>query len=37
VQCLLDNADDFTAEEIATEIYDLDVETVRRILAFARG
>jgi uncharacterized protein (DUF433 family) len=35
VQCLLDNADDFTAEEIATEIYDLPVDVVRRILAYA--
>jgi uncharacterized protein (DUF433 family) len=37
VQGILDNAEDFTAEQIASEIYDLDVETVRRILAFARG
>ena len=26
-----------SAEEIAREIYDLDVETVRRILAYARS
>jgi uncharacterized protein (DUF433 family) len=38
VQGILDNAaDGFTAEHIATEIYDLDVDTVRRILAFAPG
>jgi hypothetical protein len=30
-------AEDFTAEQIATEIYDLDVDVVRRILAFARA
>ena len=37
VACILDNAEDFTAAQIATEIYDLDVDVVRRILAFARG
>jgi hypothetical protein len=36
VQGVLDNAaDGFTAEQIATEIYDLDVDVVRRILVFA--
>ena len=35
VQAVLDNAEDFTAEQIAREIYDLDADTVRRILAFA--
>jgi uncharacterized protein (DUF433 family) len=35
VQAILDNAEDFTAEEIAHSIYDLDLETVRRILRFA--
>jgi len=35
VQAILDNAEDFTAEQIAREIYDLDADTVRRILAFA--
>jgi uncharacterized protein (DUF433 family) len=35
-QDILDNADaGASPEEIAREIYDLDVETVRRILAFA--
>jgi uncharacterized protein (DUF433 family) len=38
VQGVLDNAaDGFTTEQIATEIYVLDVDTVRRILAFAKG
>jgi hypothetical protein len=32
VQGILDNAADFTAEEIATEIYDLPVDVVRRII-----
>ena len=32
VQGILDNAADFTAEEIATEIYKLPVDGVRRIL-----
>jgi uncharacterized protein (DUF433 family) len=36
VQGILDNAEDFTAEQIATEIFDLDVDVVRRILDFAR-
>ena len=37
VQAVLDNADDFTPEEIASEIYDgLPVERARRIIAFAR-
>ena len=36
VECILDNADDFTADEIAREIYDLPVDVVRRILDFAR-
>jgi uncharacterized protein (DUF433 family) len=35
VQAILDNAADATAEEIATEIYDLPLEVVRRILAYA--
>ena len=36
VQGVLDNAaDGYTPEQIASQIYDLDVETVRRILAFA--
>ena len=37
VQAVLDNADDFTAEEIASEIYEgLPVDRARRIIAFAR-
>jgi len=37
VQGILDNAEDFTAEEIATEIYEgVPVEVVQRILDFAR-
>jgi uncharacterized protein (DUF433 family) len=36
VQAILDNADECSAEEIATEIFELPVEQVRRILAFAR-
>ena len=36
VQGILDNAEDgYSAEEIATEIFELPVEVVRRILAFA--
>jgi uncharacterized protein (DUF433 family) len=36
VQGIIDNAEDgCSAEEIATEIYDLPVDVVRRILAFA--
>jgi uncharacterized protein (DUF433 family) len=36
VQGIIDNAEDgCSAEEIATEIFDLDVETVRRILRYA--
>jgi uncharacterized protein (DUF433 family) len=36
-QGLIDNADDFTAEEIASEIYEgLDVERARRIIEYAR-
>lgn len=36
-QAVLDNADDYTAEEIANEIYEgLPVERARRIIAFAR-
>jgi uncharacterized protein (DUF433 family) len=35
VQGILDNAEDFTAEQIAREIYDLDVDVVRRLLDFA--
>jgi uncharacterized protein (DUF433 family) len=39
VQAILDNAADFTAEQIAgPDIYpDLSVDVVRRILAFARS
>ena len=37
VQCIIDNAEaGCSAEEIAREIYDLDVEAVRRIFDFAR-
>ena len=37
VQAVLDNADDFTPEEIASEIYEgLPVDRARRIIAFAR-
>jgi uncharacterized protein (DUF433 family) len=37
VQAVLDNADDFTPEEMAAEIYDgLPVERARRIIQFAR-
>jgi uncharacterized protein (DUF433 family) len=37
VQAVLDNADDFTPEEMAEEIYDgLPVERARRIIQFAR-
>jgi uncharacterized protein (DUF433 family) len=36
VQAILDNAEDCTAEEIATEIFpSVPVEVVRRILVFA--
>jgi uncharacterized protein (DUF433 family) len=35
VECILDNAEDCTPEQIAREIYDLDLDAVRRILAFA--
>jgi uncharacterized protein (DUF433 family) len=35
VECILDNSPDCTAEQIARELYDLDVETVRRILRAA--
>jgi uncharacterized protein (DUF433 family) len=35
VQGIIDNAEDFTAEQIARDIYDLDVDVVRRILTFA--
>jgi uncharacterized protein (DUF433 family) len=36
VQCILDNAEaGCSAEQIAHQIYDLDLEAVRRILAFA--
>jgi uncharacterized protein (DUF433 family) len=35
VQGILDNAEDCSPEEIATELYDLPVEVVRRILRFA--
>jgi uncharacterized protein (DUF433 family) len=37
VQGILDNAKDFTAEQIAGEIYEgVSLDVVRRILAFAR-
>jgi uncharacterized protein (DUF433 family) len=37
IQAVLDNADDFTPEEMAAEIYEgLPVERARRIIAFAR-
>jgi uncharacterized protein (DUF433 family) len=37
VQAVLDNADDYTPEEIANEIYEgLPVERARRVIAFAR-
>jgi uncharacterized protein (DUF433 family) len=37
VQAVLDNADDFTPEEMASEIYEgLPVDRARRIIAFAR-
>jgi uncharacterized protein (DUF433 family) len=37
VQAVLDNADDFTPEDMAAEIYEgLPVESARRIIAFAR-
>jgi hypothetical protein len=34
VECILDNADDGTPEEIA-EMFELPVDVVRRILAYA--
>jgi uncharacterized protein (DUF433 family) len=38
VQAVLDNADDFTPEQIASEIYEgLPVDRARRIIAFARS
>jgi uncharacterized protein (DUF433 family) len=37
VQAVLDNADDFTPEEMASEIYEgLPVDRARRIIAFAK-
>jgi uncharacterized protein (DUF433 family) len=37
VQGIMDNAEDFTPEQIATEIYEgVPVEVVRRILQFAK-
>jgi uncharacterized protein (DUF433 family) len=37
VQAVVDNADDFSPEQIAAEIYDgLPVDRARRIIAFAR-
>jgi uncharacterized protein (DUF433 family) len=37
VQAVLDNADDFTPEEMAAEIYEgLPVDRARRIIAYAR-
>jgi uncharacterized protein (DUF433 family) len=35
VQGILDNAEDCTAEEIGTEIFELPVDAVRRVLRFA--
>jgi len=35
VECILDNFPDCSPEQIAHELYDLDVDTVRRILAYA--
>ena len=35
VECILDNAEDCTPEEIAHELYDLDLDVVNRILVFA--
>jgi uncharacterized protein (DUF433 family) len=38
VQGILDNARDFTAEQIATEIYEgVPVDVARRILAYAKS
>jgi uncharacterized protein (DUF433 family) len=38
VEGILDNAEDFTAAEIATEIYEgISVDVVQRILDFARS
>jgi hypothetical protein len=38
VQGVLDNAEDFSAEEIATKIFEgISAGVVRRILAFARA
>ena len=37
VQAIIDNAADTTAEEIATEIFELTVDVVRRILAYAKS
>lgn len=37
VQAVLDNAEDFTPEEIVAEIYpSLSLDEVRRVIAFAR-
>jgi len=36
VECIIDNAEDCTPEEIAHELYDLDLDAVRRILVFAK-
>lgn len=37
VQAVLDNADDFTPEQMAAEIYEgLPVDRARRIIAYAR-
>jgi uncharacterized protein (DUF433 family) len=35
VECILDNSPECTPEEIAHELYDLDLDAVRRILAYA--
>jgi hypothetical protein len=35
VECILDNAEDCSPEQIAQDLYDLDLDAVRRILAFA--
>jgi uncharacterized protein (DUF433 family) len=35
VECIIDNSPECTPEEIAHELYDLDLDAVRRILAYA--
>ena len=36
VECILDNFPDCSPEQIAHELYDLDLDAVRRILVFAK-